>query len=127
MSGTWNGPSNKARAMRFLVALKAHATHDGQSPEAMEDDTRDLLADLLADARHFCDREGLAFHELDGRAHRNYSAEVVEERRQKPKRKARKPAYVCDDNCRNIGCKRAHAQAEQSDAEEISDRGREDF
>ena len=34
-------------------------------------------AELLADIRHFCDRRGLAYHELDRRAHGYYLAEVL--------------------------------------------------
>ena len=74
-------PTNKDRAIRFALALRSHATHGGLAQDAMEDDARDVLADLLADARHYCDRYGLAFGEIDALAHRNYSAEVVEERK----------------------------------------------
>ncbi len=42
----------------------------GSSPER-------AVAELLADVRHFCDRQGLAHAELDKRAHDYYVAEVM--------------------------------------------------
>lgn len=53
----------------------------GKAMEALDIagyEARDLpsaIADLLTDLRHLCDREGLAFHELDRRAHRHYAEE----------------------------------------------------
>lgn len=100
----------------------------GNAAVEVRQDPESAISDVLTDLRHYCDLLGLDFAEIDGRGYRNYSAEVVEERQLKAERtKKAKTTYVCDDNCRNIGCNRAHAQAEQSDAEEISDRGREDF
>ena len=34
-------------------------------------------AEILADIRHYCDAHGLAFHELDRKAHGFYLAEVL--------------------------------------------------
>jgi hypothetical protein len=39
------------------------------------------LADFLADARHWCDRNGRSYAELDRRASWSYAAEVAEARR----------------------------------------------
>lgn len=38
------------------------------------------LIDLLADARHWCDRHSEAFGDLDRIAHQHYLAELEEER-----------------------------------------------
>lgn len=40
----------------------------------------ECLSDLLGDLRHLCDRWGLDFAERDGVGHRNYLAELAEER-----------------------------------------------
>lgn len=41
------------------------------------DDPAEGLTDLLADARHFCDRHGLSFAELDRVAYQHYLAELT--------------------------------------------------
>ena len=41
-------------------------------------DFETALADLLANARHFCDLRKIDFAVIDRAAHRNYSAEVVQ-------------------------------------------------
>jgi len=38
------------------------------------------LIDLLADARHWCDRNGQNFGDLDRQAYRHYFAEIDQER-----------------------------------------------
>lgn len=44
----------------------------------------ECLSDLLGDLRHFCDRHGFDFAERDGVGHRNYLAELAEERPAEP-------------------------------------------
>jgi len=64
--------TNAERAKRCEAALECY------------NDEWDLLAnliDFLADARHWCDREGKCYGDLDGLAHRHYLAEVEQERR----------------------------------------------
>jgi hypothetical protein len=39
------------------------------------------VIDMLADARHWCDRNGQSYAELDRIAYRHYLAEIDEERR----------------------------------------------
>jgi hypothetical protein len=46
-----------------------------------ERDTKANLIDLLADARHWCDRNGLNFAELDRVAYQHYAAEAFDARR----------------------------------------------
>ncbi|MCA9281072.1 MAG: hypothetical protein H6812_10630 [Phycisphaeraceae bacterium] len=45
-----------------------------------EYDTASNLIDLLADARHWCDRSGRCFGDLDRNAHSHYLAEIDSER-----------------------------------------------
>ena len=45
-------------------------------------DEKSNLIDFLADARHWCDRKGLCFGDLDRMAHQHYLAELSDERRQ---------------------------------------------
>ncbi len=45
-------------------------------------DEKSNLIDLLADARHWCDRKELCFGDLDRMAHQHYLAELSDERRQ---------------------------------------------
>ncbi len=64
-------PTNQQRAARCGRALKRYGTDEG--PET-------CLVDFLADARHWCDREGEDFADLDRRAYRHYLAELHAER-----------------------------------------------
>ena len=66
--------SAKTRAKRVLAALVEHFEFD-------EADAAAALTDLLADARHFCDRFGLCYGDLDRTAHRHYLAELEEDGR----------------------------------------------
>jgi hypothetical protein len=53
--------------------LRLYARRTGLTFEA---DTEAALTDLLADLRHFCDREGLDFEEYMLRALKNYLQEI---------------------------------------------------
>lgn len=44
----------------------------------------ECLSDLLGDLRHFCDKHGLDYGERDGVGHRNYLAELAEEKAVEP-------------------------------------------
>lgn len=44
----------------------------------------ECLSDLLGDIRHMCDKHGIDFAERDGVGHRNYQAELMEERQGEP-------------------------------------------
>lgn len=44
-------------------------------------ETRDCLIDFVTDARHWCDRNGESYAELDRIAYAHYSAEVVAARK----------------------------------------------
>ena len=58
---------NDERAKRFADILFRYGT--------------DCLSDLLADARHWCDRNDACYGDLDKQAYRHYLAELAEERR----------------------------------------------
>ena len=64
-------PTNKQRAARCVKALKRYGT---------DDRVRVCLIDFLADARHWCDREGEDYAALDRLAYDHYLAELYEER-----------------------------------------------
>jgi hypothetical protein len=66
---------NRYRSCRFGRALRAYDT--AFEPIA-------CLVDLLADARHWCDRHGASYVELDRTAHRHYLEEVAAAPRRKP-------------------------------------------
>lgn len=59
---------NRYRAHRCDRALRRYDT---------DVDTKGCLIDLLADARHWCDRNGYSFAELDRVAYQHYCAEVA--------------------------------------------------
>jgi hypothetical protein len=67
-------PTNKQRAKRCADTLRHYGTDDTDPG---------CLADLLADARHWCDQHGECFAELDRRGYQHYLAEVVEARRRR--------------------------------------------
>jgi hypothetical protein len=64
-------PTNKQRAARCGKTLKRYGT---------DDTARGCLVDLLADARHWCDRNGEDYAALDRLAYHHYLAELYEER-----------------------------------------------
>jgi len=59
--------TNDTRAERFDRILAAYDT--GDTPA-------ERLTDLLADARHWCDHNGLCFGDVDRIAHGHYLAEL---------------------------------------------------
>lgn len=63
---------NAERAERFEQLLRVDETDDA---------VEDRLTDLLTDARHWCDLNGLSYAEHDRVALRHYLTEVAEERR----------------------------------------------
>ena len=78
--------TNRDRAKRAEAALLAHQTRDcnGSSLQARAElaaDPAAVLRWVLADVRHWCDANGLAFHEIDRKAYEVYSQEAAEERR----------------------------------------------
>lgn len=64
--------TNKERARRFGRVLRAYDT---------DDTDKGRLTDLLADARHWCDRNQLSYGQHDRIALDHYLTEVIEERR----------------------------------------------
>lgn len=64
-------PSPTDRAARCAKILNRYGT---------DDDPETCLVDFLADARHWCDRYGEGFADLDRRAYQHYLAELHEER-----------------------------------------------
>lgn len=64
--------TNRYRAIRCGKALKRYDT---------DSELKGCLIDFLADARHWCDRHGENFAELDRKAHDHYTTEVVDARR----------------------------------------------
>ncbi len=64
--------TNAARAERLDAVLRGYDS---------DDTDRGSLIDLLADARHWCDRRGECFGDLDLVAHDHYLAELSDERR----------------------------------------------
>lgn len=78
--------TNKERALRARAALLAHQLEDchGRKVQAHAElaaDPAAVLRYLLADLRHWCDREGIAFHEQDGKAASLYREEIEEARK----------------------------------------------
>jgi len=69
---------NAQRSMRFEVAIMSLS-------DEYEDDIRTTLVDLLADARHWCDRNDESFADLDQMAYQHYLAELDEEQTQERK------------------------------------------
>jgi hypothetical protein len=63
-------PTNRHRADRIDRFLSHYADADASA----------ALTDLLADARHWCDRNGEDFAELDRIAYQHYIAELDEQR-----------------------------------------------
>lgn len=63
--------TNKQRAARAAKLLRHYDRND--LPES-------CLIDILADARHWCDRHGKDFGKLDREAYNHYVTEVVAER-----------------------------------------------
>ena len=62
--------TNDVRAVRFELLLMSYDT--GDTPT-------ERLTDLLADARHWCDRQRLCYGHVDRLAHQHYLAEWAEE------------------------------------------------
>lgn len=62
--------TNAERAVRCHAALEIY-------DDAW--DARTNAIDMLTDLRHWCDRHGLAFHELDRTAYQHYMAEFAAE------------------------------------------------
>jgi hypothetical protein len=66
--------NNARRSNRFEVALMSLR-------EEYDDDLPTTLIDLLADARHWCDRNDQSFAKLDRQAYQHYLAETHETER----------------------------------------------
>lgn len=62
----------------LTIAFPACADKADRIEAAMGAAGYDNLSDLLADARHYCDREGTAYHVADRDAQDHYTAERVE-------------------------------------------------
>lgn len=60
-------PANHHRAKRCRNVLRHYGTVNTDEG---------CLVDLLADARHWCDRNGETYADLDRRAHQHYLAEL---------------------------------------------------
>jgi len=63
---------NDNRVNRFETAIRSYND---------EWDDKCNLIDLLADARHWCDRNDFSFADLDGLAYQHYLAEISDQRR----------------------------------------------
>lgn len=64
--------TNDQRAKRFARTLRGYGTDHTE---------RGCLIDLLADARHWCDRTGACFDGIDRVAHDRYLADLCDDRR----------------------------------------------
>ena len=62
--------TNDNRAERLASTLKGYG---------IDDTSRCCLIDMLTDARHWCDRHGTSFAELDKLAYQHYIAELIGE------------------------------------------------
>jgi hypothetical protein len=71
MTDSFPDITNAERAERFDAAVTRYND---------EYDTHANLIDLLADARHWCDRQRQCYGDLDRIAHQHYLAELAEER-----------------------------------------------
>jgi len=65
-------------------ADRAERCHSALETYQDEYDIRSNLIDLLTDARHWCDKRGESYAELDRIAYQHYAAEFRAERRQRP-------------------------------------------
>lgn len=63
--------TNRNRAHRAAKAIRRYD---------LSGDARSNLIDLLTDARHWCDRHGESFADLDRMAYDHYVCEVIEQR-----------------------------------------------
>lgn len=87
MADALAGPewTNKRWAERVGRVLEDAYTDLTDIPNAhrtvfMEQSWQGMVINVLSDLRHLCDREGIAFGELDDTAHRHYSKEMSDER-----------------------------------------------
>ena len=64
---------NRYRALRAELALRNYNTDEVLAT---------CLIDFIADARHWCDRAGKSYAELDRKAHEHYLAEWAEARKE---------------------------------------------
>lgn len=64
-------PDTQTRAEAVEEAIHTHQGYKRGDASCPEEDVIDLLADL----RHYCDREGLCLGDLDRMAHQHYLAE----------------------------------------------------
>jgi hypothetical protein len=69
--------NNAKRSNRFEVALLSLR-------DDYDQDIRTTLIDLLTDARHWCDRRGQSFAELDRQAYGHYLVELHEHAGRRP-------------------------------------------
>ena len=66
--------TNKDRAHRIDKIALNYLGEDNNHPDDFEAAVRDILADV----RHWCDKHGKSFADIDRIAYNNYSAEVSE-------------------------------------------------
>lgn len=77
---------NRSRAARARKALFAHQVDDCQGNKSqarieLRQDPAAILRYLLADLRHWCQKNGIAYHEQDEKARSIYNDEVMEAER----------------------------------------------
>lgn len=75
-------PTNETRAARAERTLRDHFKLYSCGAK-FEDETPSPLVDLLADLRHWADRNDVDFYRALDTSFEHYSGEVVEERREK--------------------------------------------
>lgn len=66
---------NKETARRAKLTAAVIGLRAEMGGQHIEHERDDIVADLLADLRHYCDAHGLDFADLDRRAYGNYTAE----------------------------------------------------
>jgi len=64
-------PTNASRVRKIEIIFKAF--YNGNDPESD-------VTDILADVRHYCNKQSLCFGDLDSRSHHHYLEEVAEEK-----------------------------------------------
>jgi hypothetical protein len=73
--------SNESRANQIEHALTVASDKNGEQTAADEirSGVYTDVSDLLASVRHFCDRAGIDYHDVDDHADRAYAGDIAED------------------------------------------------
>ena len=116
---TWRTTKNAERAERARKAVSVHnrALFNGNaaaSRQEMRHALETCIVDLLCDVRHLCDVSGLDFGDIaESSANHHHGERTGDDFDPTPEEIEEAP---CDDQCRNIGCRAAHAARGEAQA-----------